>query len=90
MNKSMKPRKPITGQVKEMKPLTAEERQQQAARMYMQKRESIATGVLYNAMHNPELMKADLSPEDLAGFAIEVADKILEKLYFTPSEEEDA
>lgn len=86
MNKSMKPSAPIKGQVREMKPLTAEERQEQAARMYMQKRESMATGVLFNAMHNPELMRAEISPEELADFAIEVADKMIEKLYFTQAE----
>ena len=85
MNKTMKP---IKGKVHEMKPLTPEERQEQAARLYMQKRESIATGVLFNLMHNPELLKADVTPESTAELAIEIADKMIEKLYFTPKEEE--
>lgn len=89
MGNSRKPSAPIKGQVREMKPLTAEEREQQAARMYLQKRESIATGVLYNMMHNPAIMES-CSAEDLATKAIEVADAMLEKLYFTPSEEEEA
>jgi hypothetical protein len=54
----------------------------------MQKRESIATGVLFNLMHNPELLKADVTPESTAELAIEIADKMIEKLYFTPKEEE--
>ena len=84
MGNSRKPSAPIKGQVREkMKPLTAEERQEQAARMYMQKRESIATGVLFNLMHNPELLKADVTPESIAELAIEIADKMIEKLYFT-------
>ena len=84
MGNSMKRSKPITGKVKEMQPLTPEERQEQAARMYMQKRESIATGVLFNIMHNPELLKSDeFTPEGVADAAIQIADKLIEKLYFS-------
>lgn len=83
MGNSRKPSAPIKGQVREMKPLTPEERQEQAARMYVQKRESIATGVLFNLMHNPELLKADITPEATADLAIEIADKMIEKLYFS-------
>ena len=83
----MSNKKPITGSVKEFKPLTAEERQEQAARMYMQKRESIATGVLFNLMHNVELIKSEATPEAVADYAVMVADKLIEKLYFTKAEE---
>ena len=69
-----------------MKPLTPEERQEQAARLYMQKRESIATGVLFNMMHNPAIMES-CSAEDIATKAIEVADAMIEKLYFTKEKE---
>ena len=89
MGNSRKPSAPIKGQVREMKPLTAEEREQQAARMYLQKRESIATGVLFNLMHNPGLFNSDFTPEATAELAVEVADKMIEKLYFTPSEKEE-
>lgn len=85
MNKTMKP---IKGKVHEMQPLTPEERQEQALRMYAQKRESIATGILFNMMHNPELFKADISPEETANVAIEIADKMIEKLYFPPYHKE--
>ena len=88
MGNSRKPSAPIKGQVREMKPLTPEERQEQAARLYMQKRESITTGILFNVLHNPEILKSDLTPEDLADYAIELADKVIEKLYFTSKEEE--
>lgn len=87
MGNSRKPSAPIKGQVREMKPLTAEEREQQAARMYLQKRESIATGVLFNLMHS-ETAVANYDAEGLANLAIELADKMIEKLYFTPKEEE--
>lgn len=87
MGNPTKSRKPITGQVREMKPLTAEEREQQAARMYLQKRESIATGVLFNLMHNPNVTN-NSDAASLVDVAIEVADRMIEKLYFTPKEEE--
>ena len=70
-----------------MKPLTQEERQEQAARAYMQKRESISTGVLFNLMHNPELLKSELDPERIAEVSIEIADKMIEKLYFSNNED---
>lgn len=86
-HKQMSNKKPITGSVKEFKPLTAEERQEQAVRMYVQKRESIATGVLFNLMHNPELLKDDeYTPEGIADAAIKIADKMIEKLYFDKGE----
>lgn len=86
MGNSRKQTAPIKGQVREMKPLTPEERQEQAARAYMQKRESIATGVLFNMMHNETLLQ-NFNAEGLADLAIEVADKMIEKLYFANKEE---
>ena len=74
--------------MKEFKPLTAEERQEQAARAYMQKRESIATGVLFNLMHNPNI-ENDADAAALVDLAVEVADKLIEKLYFTPKEDKE-
>lgn len=88
MGYSRKPSAPIRGQVREMKPLTAEERQEEAARMYMQKRESIASGVLFNMMHNETFLQ-NFNVEGLAGLAIEVADAFIEKLYFTPKEDKE-
>ena len=87
MGNSRKPSAPIKGQVREMKPLTPEERQEQATRMYMQKRESIASGVLFNMMHNPAV--TDMSAEEIAETSINIADKFIEKLYFTPKEDKE-
>ena len=75
-----------------MTPMTPEQRKEQATRAYLQKRESIATGVLFNLMHNPYLFSGDAATEDLgadevADFAIKVADKLIEKLYFTEDKE---
>lgn len=85
MGNSRKPSAPLKGQVREMKPLTTEEREQQAARMYMQKRESIATGCLFNLCRNPRTTE-DSSLEALVEAAIVMADKMIEKLYFNNEE----
>ena len=87
MGNSRKPSAPIKGQVREMKPLTPEERQEQAARMYMQKRESIATGILFNLCHNPNI-ETNADAEAVVDLSIKMADRMIEKLYFTPKEEE--
>ena len=85
MGNSRKPSAPIKGQVHEMKPLTPEERQEQAARLYMQKRESIATGILFNLCRNPNM---ETNADAVVDFSIKMADRMIEKLYFTPKEEE--
>lgn len=87
MGNSRKPSAPIKGQVKEFKPLTAEE--EQAARAYMQKRESIATGVLFNLMHNAEILSINARTEDVAEYAIQVADAFMEKLFFSSKEDKE-
>lgn len=86
MGNSRKASAPISGQVREFKPLTPEERQEQAVRAYTQKRENIATGVLFNLMHNDNVFNGDASPDAIAEFAVEVADKMIEKLYFTSND----
>ena len=89
MGNSRKPSAPIKGKVHEMTPMTPEERKEQATRAYLQKRESIATGVLFNLMHNEEILKSNASPEDVADYAIAITDKVIEKLYFTPKEDKE-
>lgn len=86
MGNSRKPSAPIKGQVREMKPLTAEERQEQAARAYAQKRESIATGILFNMMHNATIIDT-YGMEEAVNQAVKAADLLIEKLYFTPAED---
>ena len=88
MGNSRKPSAPIKGQVREMKPLTPEERKEQATRAYLQKRESIATGVLFNLVHNEEIIKSNATPEDVAEYATKIADALLEKLYFVKEDKE--
>lgn len=86
MNKSMKPSRPA-GKA-QVAPLTPEEQQEKIIRFLSQKRESIATGVLYNVLHNPEILKADVTPESLAEYAVEIADKMIEVLYPLKEESE--
>lgn len=81
----MKQTKPLKGETRVMTPMTPEERQEQAARMYMQKRESIATGVLFNLCRNPRTTE-DSNLEALVDAAIIMADKMIEKLYFIKEE----
>ena len=87
MGNSRKPSDSKVAKIHQMQPMSPEERREQATRAYLQKRESIATGVLFNLMHNPELFKADVTPEATAELAVEIADKMIEKLYFTKEEE---
>lgn len=69
-----------------MKPLTPEERKEQATRAFLQKRESIATGVLFNLCRNPRTTE-ESNLEALVEAAVIMADKMIEKLYFTKEEE---
>ena len=82
----MKQSAPIKAKVHEMKPMTPEERMEQAERAYMQKRESIASGVLFNMMHNETLLQ-NFDAEGLATLSVEVADALIKKLYFSEDEE---
>ena len=71
-----------------MQPLTPEERKEQAARAYMQKKESIATGVLFNLMHNDGVTRT-LTSKEIASCALEIADEFMQQLYFTPKEDKE-
>lgn len=67
-------------------PLTEEEKKMQVARFISQKRESIATGVLFNAVNSG---MCDKSPADLAKWTIEVADAMIQELYNIPKDDVD-
>ena len=69
-----------------LKPLTEEERQQDAIRAFMQKREQIATGVLYNLCGNGIINT--LSTQFIAESAVKIADAFLEALYGKKETEE--
>lgn len=65
-------------------PLTEEEKKNQILRFLSQKRESYATGVLFNAVNSGLV---DKSPEDLAKWAVEVADAMMKELFPVTAEE---
>lgn len=79
MGNSQKKSIPVARQ--QVAPLTPEQKQEAMVRFFTQKRESIATGILFNLMQNPVLLNSDVTPEATAELAIEIADRMIEKLY---------
>ena len=59
------------------KPLTEEEKRQQIAQILMQKRETFSLNILCSLLHN----NPGIHPEDVITKAVEMADKLMEKLY---------
>lgn len=60
--------------------LTEEEKKQQILRFLSQKRESIATGVLFNLCGSGKISPLDV-PEELAHFSVAVADSMMKELF---------
>ena len=71
MNKSMKP------SAAAQRPLTEEEKKSQIMRAFMQKRASLAEGILFNLCHRVRV----ITDNDLVDRAVEMADRMMEKLY---------
>ena len=69
-----------------LKPLTPEEKEQNAIRAFMQKREQIATGILYNICGNG--IGNALSAEYIGKTAVKIADEFLQALYGKKEEDE--
>ena len=86
MGNSRKATETRTAKIHQMQPMSPEERKEQATRAYLQKRESIATGVLFNLCRNPRTTE-ESNLEALVEAAVIMADKMIEKLYFTKEEE---
>lgn len=61
--------------------LSAEEIRQQQIRAFIQRRESFAQGILFNALHNPSLVPMSVKSEDLAKWSVELAEALLDALY---------
>lgn len=66
--------------------LSEEEKKQQILRFLSQKRESIATGVLFNLCGSGKISPLDV-PEELAQFSVAVADSMMKELF--PIKEDD-
>lgn len=60
---------------------SAEEIRQQQIRAFIQRRESFAQGILFNALHNPSLVPMSVKSEDLAKWSVELAEALLDALY---------
>lgn len=84
MGKSTKPSKPIARQ--SAAALTPEQKQEAMLRFFTQKRESFATGILFNLCQNPAMQDAD--PRVIVDHAVEMADHLIEKLYPLKEESE--
>lgn len=84
MNKSMKPSRPAGKP--QVAPLTPEQKQEAMIRFFTQKRESFATGILFNLCQNPAMANTD--PMIAVDHAVEMADHLIEKLYPLKEESE--
>lgn len=75
MNKSMKPSQSAPRE--QMKPLTPEEQKEQFMRAYMQKKASLAEGVLYNMVHGNVVSDA----KGIVKIADEIASEFMRVVY---------
>lgn len=77
MNKSMKP------SASAQRPLTEEEKKSQIMRAFMQKRASLAEGILFNLCQAKDITYNTTNKEYelMVDVAIEMADHLMEKLY---------
>ena len=79
MNKSMKPTAP--------RQLTEEERKEQMTRAFLQKRASLAEGILFNLCQGLSIIPRDEEINLLVDRSVEMADRLMEKLYGAKKEE---
>lgn len=84
MNKSMKPNRPAGKS--QVAPLTPEQKQEAMLRFFTQKRESFATGILFNLCQNPAMKDSDT--KELVNTAVDMADHLIERLYPLKDESE--
>ena len=71
---------------KELKPLTKEEKLNEVARFFAQKREQFATGIMFNAVNATGLPANKVEAEDLAIRAVGLADALIKELYPIPED----
>ena len=81
MNKSMKP------SAAAQRPLTEEEKKSQIMRAFMQKRASLAEGILFNLCQGMNIIPRDEEINLLVDRSVEMADRLMEKLYGAKKEE---
>ena len=79
-------KKPIIKADANAKPgLTPEQKAEQVARFFTQKRESYFQGILFNLIHST----TDVSVRELVDIAIEGADYAIERLFPLPTEKKE-
>ena len=81
MNKSMKP------SAAAQRPLTEEEKKSQIIRAFMQKRAALAEGILFNLCQGMNIIPRDEEINLLVDRSVEMADRLMEKLYGAKKEE---
>lgn len=67
-------------------PLTEEEKLQQIARFFAQKRESFAQGILFNLCQGGSILNEESGIEAVK-MSVAMADELITQLYPTPKEE---
>ena len=77
----MKPKAPIPPQMSE------EERKEQMTRAFLQKRASLAEGILFNLCQGVNIVPRDEEINLLVDRSIEMADRLMEKLYGAKTQE---
>lgn len=88
MNKTQKPAgfKPMVAPAQ--RPLTEEEKKMKIAQFLQQKRETIAVNVLCNLVHGAITNRnvTNMDCKSLVDLSVEMADRLIEKLYPLPEE----
>ena len=82
----MKPKAPIPPKPK----MSEEERKEQMTRAFLQKRASLAEGILFNLCQAKDINNntTNIECELMVDVAIEMADRLMEKLYGAKTQEE--
>ena len=80
----MKPKAPIPPKPK----MSEEERKEQMTRAFLQKRASLAEGILFNLCQGVSVIPRDEEINLLVDRSVEMADRLMEKLYGAKPQEE--
>ena len=80
----MKPKAPIPPKPQ----MSDEERKEQMTRAFLQKRASLAEGILFNICQGLNIIPRDEEINLLVDRAVEMADRLMEKLYGAKPKEE--
>lgn len=79
----MKPKAPIPPKPK----MSEEERKEQMTRAFLQKRASLAEGILFNLCQGMNIIPRDEEINLLVDRSVEMADRLMEKLYGAKTQE---